>query len=474
MICSKCKGEVPDDMQYCPHCGTKIVKCPNCGQIIYPTSQFCPHCGMNLNGSNQDDYHDNYDYQTNNKHSSIGGYYKPLDQDESYHQNQYYNNDNNNYNNSYDNYHIYHDNQNYNDYDYQNYDSYEKPKRKVNIPLIVGAVIVLVALSGLSYWYLYYGASSNDTYSDSYDINEFYGDSKDSNTTTVTNLTISGSTSDTSKFGNNIQGGFVYQSDDKIYMQNDSGYLVSMDYDLSNQTVLVEDEVSYINVTDDKIYYCDSEYVLHSMDLDGSNEQTYFDGEDVYYVNVIDNMIYYQLDSDSESIYVYDIDLKTSKQITDHQSYNINVVDDMIYFTGSDGIYAISTTGQGEEKLISGEVYNLIYSNNKLYYYIDGVVYSYNIDSKETTTLADGYLLNMTDDYLFYYTSSYVLYRYDISTGQSTSIYTGYISDVSICGDKLVVTTYSSGNYNKVLLTFDGTQQQSIFIETTTDSGDYV
>ncbi len=466
MICSKCKGEVSDDMQYCPHCGTKIVKCPHCGQIIYPGSQYCIHCGRRLDSSSQDNY--NNDYSQNRK-SSIGGYYRPLDQDDNNHQNSYHN-----YTNNYDDNFNTYDND-YNTYDNQNYDNYEKPKKKVNIPFIVGAVIVLLALSGLSYWYLYYGSSSNDSYSDSYDISEFYGDSDDSNNaTTVTNMTISGTTSYTSQIGNNVQGGFVYQTDDKIYMQNNDGYLVSMDYDLSNQVVLVEDDVSYINVTDDKIYYCDSNYILHSMDLDGSNDTTYFDGEDVYYVNVVDNMIYYQLDSSSESIYVYDIDLKTSKQITDHQSYNINVIDDMIYFTGSDGIYAISITGQGEEKLISGEVYNLIYSNEKLYYYIDGIIYSYDVSTKETTTITEGYLLNMTDDYLFYYTSSYVLYRYDISTGQSTSIYTGYLSDVSICGDKLILTTYSSSGYEKVLLTFDGTQQQAIFVETTTDSGEYV
>ncbi len=465
MLCAKCKGEVQDGMQYCPHCGTKIVKCPYCGQIIYPTSQFCIHCGRRLNETNQDDY------KTNNRHSSIGGYYKPLDQDDNYHQNNY---DNHTYDyNDYNNNNNYDDN--FNTYDNQNYNDYEKPKKKINIPLIVGAVIVLVALSGLSYWYLYYGSSSSsDTYDDSNNISEYYGNEGGNGASTVNNLTISGTTSYTSQIGNNIQGGYVYQTDDKIYMQNNSGYLVSMDADLSNQIVLVEDEVHYINVTDDKIYYCDSNYVLHSMDLDGSNDTTYFDDEDVYYVNVVDNMIYYQLDSSSESIYVYDIDSKTSKQITDHQSYNINVVDDMIYFTGSDGIYSISSSGQGEEKLISGSVYNLIYSNGKLYYYIDGVIYSYDVSTKETTTITDGYLLNMTDDYLFYYTSSYVLYRYDISTGQSTSIYTGYISDASICGDKLVLTVYASGDYEKVLLTFDGTQQQSIFIETTTDSGEYV
>ncbi|MCD8027301.1 MAG: DUF5050 domain-containing protein [Erysipelotrichaceae bacterium] len=446
MKCAKCNGDVQDGMQYCPHCGTKIVKCPYCGQLIYPSSQFCHHCGRTLN-DDQNYYNEN----TQKRESSIGGYYKPLDQDDHYNHQSY------DYNNS----------DYYNTYDDPNYANYEKPKKKINILLIVGAVIVLVALSGLSYWYLYYGSSSSSN-----NVGEYYED--DSNTTTVANLTISGTTSYASQIGNNIQGGYVYQTDDKIYMQNNNGYLVSMDYDLSNQTVLLEDDVSYINVTDDKIYYCDSNYILHSMDLDGSNDTTYFDDEDVYYVNVIDNMIYYQLDSDSESIYVYDIEAKTSKQITDHQSYNINVVDDVIYFTGSDGIYSVSSSGQGEEKLISGEVDNLIYSNGKLYYCIDAVIYSYDVSTKETTTITEGCLFNMTDEYLFYYTSSYVLYRYDISTGQSTSIYTGYISDASICGDKLVLTTYSSSGYEKVLLTFDGTQQQQIFTELTTDSGDYV
>ena len=51
-VCTKCQIEFPDNMAFCPYCGTPLQPkvqeqvCPACGKTIYEDSiLFCPYCG---------------------------------------------------------------------------------------------------------------------------------------------------------------------------------------------------------------------------------------------------------------------------------------------------------------------------------------------------------------------------------------------------------------------------------------------
>ncbi|MDR3203560.1 MAG: SPFH domain-containing protein [Deltaproteobacteria bacterium] len=53
--CSKCHGQAPEGVKFCPHCGNsfaagvspppKVVVCDKCGAALSPNDSFCPQCG---------------------------------------------------------------------------------------------------------------------------------------------------------------------------------------------------------------------------------------------------------------------------------------------------------------------------------------------------------------------------------------------------------------------------------------------
>lgn len=57
--CAECGREVPDDMDFCPHCGCRTtvsvndtgmpeMACPSCGMPFRPGDRFCGRCGTSL------------------------------------------------------------------------------------------------------------------------------------------------------------------------------------------------------------------------------------------------------------------------------------------------------------------------------------------------------------------------------------------------------------------------------------------
>lgn len=45
MICSKCGSELPDNSNFCFHCGMKLFPCRYCKRPIPNRSNFCQYCG---------------------------------------------------------------------------------------------------------------------------------------------------------------------------------------------------------------------------------------------------------------------------------------------------------------------------------------------------------------------------------------------------------------------------------------------
>jgi len=48
--CQACQTDVPQDWQYCAHCGERLAtSCPRCGNPLPPSGgRFCPHCGLEI------------------------------------------------------------------------------------------------------------------------------------------------------------------------------------------------------------------------------------------------------------------------------------------------------------------------------------------------------------------------------------------------------------------------------------------
>lgn len=410
MICPRCRKEINDDVSYCPECGMKIERCPSCYKPIIQGAQYCSYCGQALHNQYQE---------------HIGGYYQPIDD---YHNNQQ-------------------ENTSFNDV---------KTGKKVNNKILIIGIIVVALLTGISMKYIK-STQNQNVFNDNETINE--------------TIEVKGSISDSTRVGNINQSSHVDFYNDRIYMIDDSGNLVSMDSKLQDQKTLINGTVEYIQVINDLIYYTDENNHLCSVNLEGKEQKTIIDKK-VYYPNIKEDKIYYQLDDDSEKIYVYDLKTNENTKINDRKSYNINVIDNYIYYTSTDGIYRVGINGQGDEKLISDKSYNLICQDKKLYYTTsDNQVKCYDIDKQEISVVIEevSQLMNLTDHYLFYY-SQEGLKKYDLSSKESQTIYNGLISYCEILGDKLVITTYGDSGY-RVIMDYDGVNQQRVFMAT---DGSYI
>lgn len=407
MICPNCKKEIDDDFHYCPQCGMKIEKCSQCHQPIIKGGKYCSYCGAPLQNQYQD--------------TSIGGYYQPLED--------------------------IHD-----DISTQPKSSFQKIKvsQKINKKVIGISLIVLALLTTVSYAYL--KSTENQNIFQSQTVPEEV-------------MEIKGDISDVSKIGNINQSSHVAVYKDRILMIDDEGNLISMNQKLEDRQTLVKGDVEYLQVENDVIYYTDENHYICSISIDGKDQKIILNKE-AYYVFVKDQKIYYQLDSDGEKIYIYDLNTHTNHKINDRQSYHLNIINNDIYYTSTDGIYRIGIDGQGDEKLVSGKVYGLLYKDQKLYYSTsDYKIHCYDIGHQKIETIIDekSQLMNIVDNDMFYY-SQEGLKRYNLDSQKTKTIYNGSIEYCEIVGDKLVVTIEIREEEYRMIMDFDGVNQQRLFV----------
>lgn len=411
MKCPNCQNDIYDEAKYCPYCGHSIEEhCPKCGSIISLNDKFCSQCGYSL--------------KSNEK---IEGYYVPID-----HQKE-------DLNEAYHN--IFEENQ-YNDY-------HDVKKEKIRWKPIIIGLTVLALLTGASLFYL--GTLSKDN----------------NQVIQPDNPTVNNDNSYATYIGNaNLEGKAVLD-DDIIYMSNNDGYLVSFDKEFKESNVLLEEAVSYITPYKDKIYFADSQNYLSVIDKDGKNKEVIIQ-KAVYYLLLKDNKLYYQLDPDNESLYVMDLNTREMIKLNDCRSYCPNVSQDSIYYTSTDGIYVMGLDGSDDKRIVAGEVYTLLYEDNKLYYVQnDYTLTIYDLKNGSTETISNMLVskFNKNGDTLIAITSR-GLVKYDLNTKKSKTLYTGNIDGFQMIGDAVLV------EYNNTWQLIDSNgNQYSLFEE---NNGEFI
>ena len=397
MKCPYCKNEIDQGSNFCPFCGKKLInQCPNCHQPLSPNDQFCPNCGTPIKKVSSKD----------------NGYYVPLDQENQ-------TNNNNNFQQYYD--------------DIPDQGNFSK--KKINWrPIIIGLLVILLLFGG-SYYYL---STNTSNLTDILTQDETETDEEESLSSASDNdfITYTGNV--------NLEG-LAQKDGDMVYMTNNSGYLVSFDASFQTSTVLLEEEVHYITPYEDVIYFADANYYLCSINKDGTNKQTLLE-QAVYYIILKDDKLYYQLDPDSETIYVYDIDSGESTKINDSRSYFLNVTDQYIYYESTDGAYRIDLDGSDDTKIIDGDTYYLTYDDGKLYYidssYILNIYDIENNSVEQKSDLTFGSFIK-SGDTIYAYTSSGIV-AYDLTSDEYTVLYSSSIETFQVIGDYVLVNDGSS------------------------------
>ncbi|WP_234123129.1 DUF5050 domain-containing protein [Clostridium hydrogenum] len=207
-------------------------------------------------------------------------------------------------------------------------------------------------------------------------------------------------------YSNHSQGGKLYkigvaagastkddmQPDPSTYTQDAAGiHGLPVDNIVSSQAVQF-DEVAYINVVDNWIYYVNNsdDHKIYKVDLDG-NFRTKVSDDWATCPQVVDGEIYYcsntgeimKIDTNGDTAPV-DLGAQVNQSDTD-QSFHINVSGDWIYYSNkSDNkyLYKVKTDGSGEKyQLTSMPINYVITAGNYLYIVANKMEYTLPIDT---------------------------------------------------------------------------------------------
>lgn len=420
MICPNCHKEVSDDALFCKYCGTPLHNtkkiCPYCHVENDPDAIFCKQCGRPLTANQANSQNQPPHYES--KYPD----YVPLTTSVP--------KQNNDVETSYDHGVV-----------------FEKTDRKVNWKKVIAGVLVLIVLTGGSNYYLRHSAKLNVTNQPS------------SSSAMVSNGSTfnTAATSTLENYSNLANNGTLASDGDTIYTTNDQGYLIKTSKNFKNPQVLVKEKVNYINVNHKIIYFTDANHQL-CMTSSNGGKKIVLVKKACYYVTYHDHSLYYQLDSDNESLYVYNLKTKKSSRLIEKHVYNLSFNGDDLYYNGSDGIYVYHLKTNKNEQILDGKNLNVIYYDGYCYYIANDSLMRVDVKTKKSETIVSTtgnssvmqminvgtYVMNKKAIY-FYSVSpmtSGSIYRIDLKTKKVTSIIDGITLssyDLQIINDNIVV-----------------------------------
>lgn len=234
----------------------------------------------------------------------------------------------------------------------------------------------------------------------------------------------------------NILGDYIYYSN-----YSDKGKLYRIKKDGTVREKFLDDLAAYVTISKDSIYYSNHSEGgrLYSVKADKSNIITDSKGEahgrlvsnsikdEVAFINISGDYIYYTNISDRHRPYVINKDGTYKSKLSDEWADSIQIQGDWIYYTTNSGALSkVAKDGRGSVVPIMGQTkqidkgYHLNVSGGWIYYSNNkdlGKLYKISTDGTGTTQkLSDdsvGYI-NIVGDFI-YYTSKGNLYRLPIT-----------------------------------------------------------
>lgn len=246
---------------------------------------------------------------------------------------------------------------------------------------------------------------------------------------------------------------------DWIYYSNysDKGKLYRIKKDGTKREKVLDDMTAYVTIADDNIYYSNHSDggKLYVAKVNGSNFVTDAKGEvhgkllsskiteEVAYINVSGDWIYYTNITDRHRPYIINKDASYKAKLSDEWADAIQIKGDWIYYTSNSGVLSkVKKDGTGSVTPIMGQ----------------------------TSQVDKGYRFNVVGNWLYYanYKDGGKLYK--ISTdgsGNKLKLSEDSVGYINIVGDYIYYT--SKGNLYKLPLETDGTIKGEQIKKPTTD-----
>ncbi|HQA57514.1 MAG TPA: DUF5050 domain-containing protein [Acetivibrio sp.] len=150
--------------------------------------------------------------------------------------------------------------------------------------------------------------------------------------------------------------------------------LCKIKIDESSEQLLANISAWYINVVDDWIYFSNSndDDSIYRISIDGNDMQK-LNNDKSWDITVKDGWIFYSNESDGYGIYKMKTDGSCRTKINSDKSYCLNITDDWIYYVNKSdrgSLYKIRLDGSQKEKLINDDC-NYINAEDGCIYYVN-------------------------------------------------------------------------------------------------------
>lgn len=480
MRCTKCGRELEEGMKYCPSCGREVgrkIKCETCGHEIQDTDRYCPYCGEAKNHAKAPN--DNYVPKEPQENTNDNDIYVKND-------NAYQHWENSNQPREKAQYskpkssmnHSIHDDPKL-DHEAIKNDKYRGYWKKPLLWIISLCLIVVVAFT------ISQIANTSDTSDVEDEVRTTkvvggealkFGDLDNDAYVDQTNQMIGSSTS-------------VYDDDFYYILDGEINVIKNVDTRAINftksDTVYDDgDAEGSLYVTEEYIYYSDVTDDFYRYSIEDETSEMILDN--AFYINVIEDKVYYQNDTDNESIHVYDLNTGEDKAINNEKSYCLLIDTDkqlIYYYTSSEEICtlkAVSFDGSTTYTLVENvdSAASITKHENNLYYCREDHLYTLDVsevaNNMTDTKINDDrvYMINSFNDGLVYMTNSYDI-KWCNYEGKEVKEFDfikseHYITLLQVEGDK--VFAFGSDGSKKVVYVFD-LKDDYCFSKSTSNSG---
>ena len=206
---------------------------------------------------------------------------------------------------------------------------------------------------------------------------------------------------------NNINmNGYSFYYKETFYLAVVDG-VIAYTQDFQEKEIILDENVSYIHVDETYLYYQGWNYDYYRMHLETKETEKLL--YNIFYPQHVDGMLYYQDDSDGESMYRYNLATQESSKLNTIRSFQsfVDVAKNSIYYIGLEddefSIYRMDLDGQNNEILVRAiGTTALNYNGTYLYYSKDGIIYSYDVAAQEHKGIREDnpYQILLIDDSL--------------------------------------------------------------------------
>lgn len=257
---------------------------------------------------------------------------------------------------------------------------------------------------------------------------------------------------------------YSYVNKNGIYLVA-NGKLYVFDENLSSK-----EEVLDINLTDfsednDYYYFVDenNNYVRTNKDTEEQNVLL----KNVFYVHKIENMIYYQDDSDGETIHCFNLDDNSNVKINNEVSYNLIVDSEKgrIYYTNQDDVLVSLALDGSDRKEMATNTNMYTYDGEYLYCITnDGLVKVDDSGKAELIYESNGLqLVNIVDKTLVVQDSN-TIYTMSLNGKKVKKLYTMDMTGeivFEVVGDKVLILARGMGDSSITyeMISLDGKRQ---------------